>query len=498
MASVDQEIAKRRKEWEKEEERIQRDEISRRELIKDKSKRDAQAAKDKAAREKRLADREKAEKQYVKERKTQGVASPSETTSTAEGATPGGVDMGSPSPDNIGETGGGLKVPGKVQTDIAGKIKEREAEASTEPTYTGPTGSTGTKVDDQGNITVETKLTPEQEAILKKGQELTSIGQDLAKQELGGFTPFKSTAVMPKGFEYTDAMKPLMYRDNLDKFYTGAPSSVYDVGGASDVAANLVKGYKGFEWGTPEAERSRIEEEVFQRLTRNVDKDYQLEKDQMEQTLHNRGIPLDPSNPAYKTQLDALNEKYLTIKADARGQAVQLGGGELDRSYNQARGTHQQRISDVGSMQGFGLSGYQQRQSDLGQQVGRELAGHQQKQADIGQGFSQGLTATQQGYAEQAQGFGQDLTTQQQRFNEITGLQNLGTGYMPPNFPQYQPPSFNTPNASEIDIAINKLKNDYNISNRQLDEIRRRSGGGGGGNSGPQQPQQTDMYGNKV
>ena len=58
------------------------------------------------------------------------------------------------------------------------------------------------------------------------------------------------------------------------------------------------------------------------RLTRNVDRDFNQEFDAMEQRMYNRGIPLDPSNPAYKREMDALNEKYSAIKENASAQAA--------------------------------------------------------------------------------------------------------------------------------------------------------------------------------
>lgn len=124
---------------------------------------------------------------------------------------------------------------------------------------------------------------------------------------------------------------------------------------------NLAQGnlanYEQLDWqGSPE-ERARIENEVYARLTRNVDRDYAQEFDAMEQRMYNRGIPLDPSNPAYKREMDALNEKYSAIKANAQGQAVQMGGQEMVNSYGIAQSSHQQGMADTQALQGMG-SGY--------------------------------------------------------------------------------------------------------------------------------------------
>jgi hypothetical protein len=77
----------------------------------------------------------------------------------------------------------------------------------------------------------------------------------------------------------------------------------------------------------------------------------------MEQRMYNRGIPLDPSNLAYKREMDALNEKYGNLKENARSQAVQMGGEEMARSYGIGLGSQQQRMAETSALQQMG-SGY--------------------------------------------------------------------------------------------------------------------------------------------
>jgi hypothetical protein len=124
-------------------------------------------------------------------------------------------------------------------------------------------------------------------------------------------------------------------------------------------AANQnVQNYNAFNWkGSPE-ERARIEQEVYGRLTRNVDRDFNQEFDAMEQRMYNRGIPLDPSNPAYKREADALNEKYSAIKENASAQAAATGGEEMSRSFGIAQQGQQQFMNETGQLQGMGI-GYQ-------------------------------------------------------------------------------------------------------------------------------------------
>lgn len=124
------------------------------------------------------------------------------------------------------------------------------------------------------------------------------------------------------------------------------------------LAAGNLDNYQQFGYQATPEERARIEQEVYGRLTRNVDRDQQQEFEQMEQRMYNRGIPLDPSNPAYKRELDAINEKYAAIKEDASAQAVQMGGQEMQRDFGMNLSSQQQKMAETAALQGMG-TGYQ-------------------------------------------------------------------------------------------------------------------------------------------
>jgi len=192
---------------------------------------------------------------------------------------------------------------GKATDQLLDADKQQADETATKqigltnPTTTNPLGTTTTTLDANGNPVVNTSLSAPQQKILSAGEGLTSMGQDLAKQQLEGYKPFS---------------------------------------------------FNG------DADRARIEDEVYNRLTRNTDRDYAREKEQMEQTLHNRGIALDPSQEQYKSNIGALDERYDSLRANARADATQLGGEELSRSYGINLGTHQQGLSDTSTLQGMG------------------------------------------------------------------------------------------------------------------------------------------------
>ena len=190
----------------------------------------------------------------------------------------------------------------------------------------GPLGSSTTDIDANGNVVQTNKLSDNQQAILSGGEGLTKMGQDLAKDQLEGY-------------------KPLTMGEDVT------------------------------------SDRARIEDEVFSRLTRNTDRDYQNEKKQLEQTLYNRGISLDPSDPQYKSNMDALNERYDTQKSNARAYATELGGQELTRSYGITKSTHDAGLTDAQSLENMGTGlmmpqtpGYNGTSTDLSNPTDLDLA----------------------------------------------------------------------------------------------------------------------------
>lgn len=149
-------------------------------------------------------------------------------------------------------------------------------------------------------IGMETQLSPEQMAILAQGQQLTQMGQQQAQQALGGYTPF-------------------------------------------ELEGGLV------------GERERIEQEVFDRLTRDVAEQEATERQRAEQELYNRGIPFsDDPDSRYQRELGVITQRFDDVRADARRRATEIGGEEFQRSYGIGLGTHQQGLADIGALQGMG------------------------------------------------------------------------------------------------------------------------------------------------
>lgn len=103
------------------------------------------------------------------------------------------------------------------------------------------------------------------------------------------------------------------------------------------------------------ADRARIEDEVFARLTRGVDEQQSRDVEQVKQSLVDRGIPYsDDPNSRYQQELQDVNQRYDDARTNARRTATEMGGGELSRQFGIGQSTHQQQLSDVGTLSGLG------------------------------------------------------------------------------------------------------------------------------------------------
>lgn len=331
----------------------------------------------------------------------------------------GGNVEGTPS-DNVGERGryDDVRKPVRDIVKADEQVEREESQAQVmwqNPTYNTAFGSSSVSYDERGNPVYAESLSPDQQQILDQGEALTQAGQQKAGQMLNSWNPYSNQ-------QYTSQFK---------QFQGGQ--------GATDKSNQLVSGYQKFDMTGNEADRNRIEDAVYSRLTRNFDRDMAKEKQDLEQTLYNRGIPLDPSNPQYKQHMDAFNEKWQGAKESAMGQAVEMGGSELQRSFGMGLQSHQQGLNDATTLYGMGQSAHQQNVNDITQRSNWDLQQHQQGMSDM------------------------------------ASLQGYGTGLQVPNLPGYQAPNYDVASPAEIDIALRKLKLEQQAINQQ---------GGGGGSTG--------------
>lgn len=250
------------------------------------------------------------------------------------------------------------------------------------PNVTGPTGSQKVVQNADGSASVEQSLSPDQQDILDKNEGLSQKGLDLAINQLGGSG--LGTAFNPQ--------------------LAGRTTT-----------------------GDMNADRARIENEVFSRLTRDMDQEYGNSKQGKEAELANRGIAYssDP-NSRYQQELTGIDKRYDSVKADARQRAAEIGGTELQRSF----GINEQLIANQMSQQ-------------------------------------QGV--------------------RNQNLQEVGGLSNMGAGLLLPNFQPYQGANYDPANPAALDQAFRQLGLSQQEINLQKKALAQKGGGGGGG-GGQAQP----------
>ena len=223
----------------------------------------------------------------------------------------------------------------KSTTDPNKKTVGKTAPSSKKPakptiSSTGPMGSTTATVDKSGNVSTTQSLSPGQQGVLS-GLEGSSQG---ALGTLQG-------VVSNPGFFQNWAQNPDSTQGYEDAFFnhlTGAGKST------------------------------------------GLDATYARDKEQLDQTLANRGIPV--GSKLYNDQMAQLNDRYDTQKADYRNQAVTGGIG----AFNQGQ---QNMFQGANTLSGIGQSGFFNQQpldaaGLYGQNQGYRLGQQQmQSQQDI-------------------------------------------------------------------------------------------------------------------
>lgn len=245
------------------------------------------------------------------------------TPNTATPQTPTGASPVTTTPvatPNLGKTMDLEKPVEKIvnaQQNVADLKAQQDVQLGTAGKQINPYGSqTITRDPVTGEITQEVKLSDPQQQILEQGQNLTTQGQQLASQTLSG---------LQAGFN----------PETIARTNTG------------DLAAN----------------RARIEEQVFGRLTRGLDEEKANERQQMEQILRNRGIPL--GSKQFNDQMAQFDKRYDTRIANARAQAAEMGGAEYSRDFgineqtianqiSQAQAIKNQNLAEAQAYQGMG------------------------------------------------------------------------------------------------------------------------------------------------
>lgn len=202
------------------------------------------------------------------------------------------------------------------EMEMADWEAQRNVKLGTAGTQVNPFGTQTITQDENGNIIQTSNLSANQQKILDQGESLTQTGQGLAQGTLNQFQA---------GFNPNTAQRVTT--------------------------------------GDLEADRARIENEVFGRLTRGLAEQKANERQQMEQTLRNRGIPL--GSKQFNDQMAEFDKRYDTQIANARATAAQLGGEEYSRNFgineqlianqiSQGQAIRNQNLGEASALQGMG------------------------------------------------------------------------------------------------------------------------------------------------
>lgn len=149
-----------------------------------------------------------------------------------------------------------------------------------------------------------------------------------------------------------------------------------------------------------EGERSRIEDSLYGRYTKDLDHDFAKDKEALDQDFQSRGIPI--GSELYNEQMKNLKTSYDDRRNDAKGRAVEAGGSEWSRSYGIGQDSVNQRIGDYNSNWSNPL----------------DYAG---KVSSIGQGGDIALNA--QNLAQQQSQFDRKLNQDKYQFGKTFGLE---------------------------------------------------------------------------
>ncbi len=203
---------------------------------------------------------------------------------------------------------------------LADKEVQRNIQSQNAGYQSNPFGNQRIWTDAQGNVHVDANLSADQQGILDRDEALSLMGRNLAQERL-------------QSGQYGQEFDPL-----------GSGNAI--------------------------ADRQRIEDAVFSSLTRDMDYNKNLEMNQFEQTMRNRGIPL--GSDLYNQEKKRLEDKYQGISDNARQTAIAQGGAEFQRNYEIERATRNQNLGEIGTFSQFG-TGQQTPQFQGYQGVGYEL-----------------------------------------------------------------------------------------------------------------------------
>ena len=210
--------------------------------------------------------------------------------------------------------------------DVSQKVADAEAMGGLKygnaGTQIGALGdSRTTTTDAQGNTTVTDSLSQGQQGIANADDQISQQGRQYAMQQFG--------------------------QGNFGQQYTPQVNA-RTMGG--DIFG---------------ADRQRIEDATFRNLTRNSARDKQQATQDLEQSMADRGIAIDPNDKSYAEAMRQNNQRFDDINANAMDRATQLGGQEqanafgmqeqgIANQYSQGWGNRQNQFNEAQNLSNMG------------------------------------------------------------------------------------------------------------------------------------------------
>lgn len=210
----------------------------------------------------------------------------------------------------------------------------------------------------------------------------------------------------------------------------------------------------------PESFRTNIEQTLFNRQLGLLQPEFTRQRQDLEQNLANRGIPI--TSEAYDSALNRLESNQGEQLQRLAQQSTLAAGQESDRLVNQARQSRAQQFAERAAQGEFGLGAQQQAFNQAAQNVGLANLGRSQQIQDQ-------LLSNQIANQQRQREIAERTALRGQQFNELAAL--LGG-------PQIQQASFFAPGSIDTQGAFGaQMAAQQNAFNQQLANQRANLGG---------------------
>jgi len=210
----------------------------------------------------------------------------------------------------------------------------------------------------------------------------------------------------------------------------------------------------------PESFRTNIEQTLFNRQLGLLQPEFTRQRQDLEQNLANRGIPI--TSEAYDSALNRLESNQGEQLQRLAQQSTLAAGQEADRLVNQARQSRAQQFAERAAQGEFGLGAQQQAFNQAAQNVGLANLGRSQQIQDQ-------LLSNQIANQQRQREIAERTALRGQQFNELAAL--LGG-------PQIQQASFFAPGSIDTQGAFGaQMAAQQNAFNQQLANQRANLGG---------------------